>query len=515
MVDSPEETVKPGLLRALSSMIFNRFQFAQQAGMSFNGQRNMYDVLGYARVLTYAEYRARYTRGGIAKRIVEAYAKATWRGGVELFEDEDPKTDTEFEQQWQALEDRLNVWSTLQSVDILSGLSTYAVLLIGADGDLSQELPRGKGPDSLLYLTPFSGGGGPASSTTKTRTLSTGADATIREFETNTASPRFGDPLSYQLKRMDLASPEFQKPVHWSRIIHVAEGRLEDNVYGQPVLENCWNLLDDLDKVTGGGAEAFWLRANAGLNLNVEADAMLSPNEKKAINDTAEDYAHQMTRILQTRKVDVKQLGSQVANFAESAGAILQQIAGSKGIPMRILTGSEMGQLASGQDADNWNTQVWDRRTSYAGPRIVRALVDRLIEYGYLVTPEQYEVGWPVEEDLTELEKAELAVQLATTNKTQGSMVFPPNFIRDKCFDLEALTVAEDVPLVAPERVSATAPTPPEDEVKGVKNPALPAAKPTLVAASDVQKTLKALERAIEKNDLKAIGKLLDLEEAS
>src|ERR1019366_8703222 len=102
--------------------------------------------------------------------------------------------------------------------------------------------------------------------------------------------------------------------------------------------------LDDLDKCTGGGAEAFWLRANAGLHLDIDKDMAL-PQAKDtvaALKEQAEDYQNQQTRWLRTRGVTVSHLGSNVANFSGPADAILTQIAGTRKMPKRILTGSEM-----------------------------------------------------------------------------------------------------------------------------------------------------------------------------
>lgn len=547
----------------LVSVLLDRLRWFRQAGITFGGKRDTYDILGYQRLLSYTDYRARYLRDGIAKRIVEAYPNATWRGGVELFEDEDPEKDTPFEQDWKDLETKFNIWQRLQQVDILAGLSTYAVLLIGAPGtSLSEELPKGK-PGDLLYFTPFSGGGGPGGDG-RSRSAAFDADCSIAEFDIDAKSPRFGDVLSYQLKRTDIAAPMLDRSVHWTRVIHVAEGCLTDNVYGVPTLENVWNLLDDLAKVTGGGAEAFWLRANAGIHLDVDKDLAVAapkPGDKSELDNLkqqAEDYANQLTRMIRTRGVAVTQLGSDVANFGPSADAILKQIGGSKGIPTRILTGSEMGTLASEQDAANFDSQVQDRRTGYAGPCIVRRLVDRLIEYGYLTTPKQYEVGWPVEENLDETGKADLAAKLASVNQVYGATVFPDDFIRDKCFDLEALpetdpfenlteldraslaakmalvnkemgvTVFTDdeirkrsfgfeplspdqkVPIGAPERISVGAPPKlgsdgqpvPQD---GQALPVVPVAQPPRV----MQAQLRELEAAIENDDAATILKIV------
>src|SRR5205823_11932444 len=129
-----------------------------------------------------------------AKAVVEAYPNATWRGGVEVYEDEDPEKDTAFEQAWKEIEQRLGVWSVLQAVDILAGLSTYAVLLIGAAGepDLTKELPRN---GELLFLKPYSGGGGPGGrSRAQAQAQAFDASVSIQHFELDPQSPRFGEP---------------------------------------------------------------------------------------------------------------------------------------------------------------------------------------------------------------------------------------------------------------------------------------------------------------------------------
>lgn len=524
------ESIHDRKLRAAASVLIERLQFARQAGVTFNGMRDLYEILGYERAISTAQYRERYARGGIAGRIVDVFPKATWRGEMELVEDQDPENDTEFEKAWNALNTRLKITSVLQRGDVLSQLGYYSVLLIGAPGKFSDELPKGK-PEDLLYLTPFSGGGGPGIQTRFTGSRGDGnlnvafGDATIQSFDINVESPRFGLPETYQLRRTDVSSPELQVPVHWSRIIHIAEGCLDNEVYGSPRLERVYNLLDDLDKVTGGGAEAFWLRANQGLQLDVDKDMTLSADEKTALQTQADEYQHQIRRMLRTRGVTVNPLGSDVANFSNPADAILTQIAGSLAIPKRILTGSEMGELASSQDRDNWKDQVNGRQTGYAGPYIVRPLVDRLIKYNYLPTPvkgvESYEVRWPHIQTLTEQEKADgaakwasinsssnaivftedeirdkwyqlgpvegqediqpwravLAEKMATTNKTQGAVIFTDDEIRKTCYDWAPLTPEQKVPITAPERVSATAPTPAVD-AQGKPTPAKPTPAP-------------------------------------
>jgi hypothetical protein len=486
-------------------IILARAQFARQVGLTFNNARDLYKVLGYDRQLTTQQYRERYARGGIAGSAIDAYPDATWRGSMELVEDEDPKKDTEFEKAWKAFDTAHQVQAKFRRVDKLAGLSTYAVLLIGASGAMDTELPKSEGKGKgVLYLRPLLGGGGP--NNRQGTALAADADATIREYDLDSKSERFGKPKFYSLRMVGIAAPDMNVAIHWTRVHHIAEGCLEDDIFGLPRLERIWNLLDDLDKVIGGGAEAFWLRANQGLHLDVDKDMELKTATGSSdittvlasLKEQSELYKHQIDRWIRTKGVKVNTLGSDVADFTGPADAIVTQISGALRIPKRILTGSEMGELASSQDRDNWKDQINGRQEGYAGPYIVRPLVDRLIAYGYLPAPakgpSEYKVMWPHIQTLTEQEKVAGATGWATVNKTQGAVVFTDDEIRDKWAGYEPLPPEKKVPLTSPERVSANAPTPPDDVVGGKGVPA--AAAPGAAVVPGAGKFPRAAEQA-------------------
>lgn len=479
-----------GVLRALQNVLLERYKWARSAGLTFAGARDVWGTLGYPTTLTVSQYLDRYERGGIAARIVDAPVNATWRGDMWVEENDDPNTVTAFEQAWDDLDDQLHIKAMMERADRLSRLSNYAVLLIGAQDELDQELPKGK-PGQLLYVQAYLGAGGPTANNSS-RVVGDEADATILELDIDPKSERFGQPKTYRLKRVDVASPDLQKPVHWSRIVHVAENRLRDDVFGQPALERVWNYLEDLDKVVGGGSEAFWLRANQGMHLDIAKDMALDDVKGTVENlkEQAEAYKHQLTRWLRTRGVTATPLGSDVANFANPADMLLTLIAGATGIPKRILTGSEMGELASTQDRENFRDLVNGRQTGYAGPYIVRPLVDRLIEYGYLPKPKTYTVQWPHVEVLSETEKQDGAVKLATVNQTYGKVVITDAEIRDRMFGLKPLTPAE-IKAATPEPPAPSEP-PPQSEPKEEKDN-----EEQLIAAEDAE-LLRILEMAIE-----------------
>ena len=71
--------------------------------------------------------------------------------------------------------------------------------------------------------------------------------------------------------------------VHASRVIHVAEDILDDEVYGIPRLEPLYNYLDDLLKVVGGSAEMFWLDAKRRLVFSLRDEYTTSPEMEATI----------------------------------------------------------------------------------------------------------------------------------------------------------------------------------------------------------------------------------------
>jgi hypothetical protein len=405
-----------GILKMLESSLVSRAMLAAASGSAFGGKRNWNDALGYppSNVLKPSDYRERYDRDSMAGRVVDAFPDATWRGtGGEILENEDPENITTFEQAWMDLAKRLHVWSYFRRADVLAGLGRFAVVLIGAPGDLGSPLTR-VSADNIAFLSTFGE-----------------EDVDVKTWETDANNARFGFPLTYAFKRLTGDSKQVAKVVHWTRIIHVADGLLDDNVYGAPRLKRVWNDLDDLMKVKGGGSEAFWLRANQGIQFDIDKDLKPSPEDKEAMKTEIDEYVHNIRRILRTRGVTANTLGSDVADFSNNYNCVISNISAGCKVPQRILIGSERGELASTQDRDNWTERVQDRRDDYAGPLVVRQMVDRFIEIGALPKPEQYDVHWPAVNDLTDEQKVDIASKYADINQKAGETVVTANEIRD------------------------------------------------------------------------------------
>jgi hypothetical protein len=436
------------------SDLLERASIARRAGVTFQGERDLFEVLGYKRSLEPKDYRERYQRGGLAARVVEAYPKATWRGGLEIIEDEDPEIETSFETAWVELNERLGIWQAFQRADILAGLGPYSVILIGAEGNLTDPIER-LSPEGLLYLAPY----GPD-------------EAKIDKLVGDTADPRFGLPDIYKISRTLASNQRWEQAVHWSRVLHVVDGRLDDQVNGTPRLERVWNHLDDLDKVTGGGSEAFWLRVHQGFAVKIDKEVEMGATDVEALRTAAEEFAHQMRRTIAMKGAELEALGSDVANFANQVSSIVSLISGATGIPQRILLGSERGELASSQDKENWDERVQDRREDFAEPH-VREFINRLQRWGVLGEAE-WSIRWPEIEELNERERAEVAAIWSGLNSKASGPVVTPAEIRDRVLQLPELSEEEIAEWE--ERHQRPDIEPPDGEAGGVEPPEPPVA---------------------------------------
>lgn len=414
----------------LAADILDRVGYARRAGLTYDGKRDLYDALGYSTKLTAEALRGRYERGDVAARIVEAYPKETWEGGgPQLIEDQDPNVLTPWEEAWEEFAKRLMLWSTLKRADILAGLGAYSAVLLGAAGELSTPLPKLNGLDDVLYLAPY----GPD-------------EVAVSEWVGDSADSRFGLPQVYKLKRktssVAATGSNADRLVHWTRVLHVADNLLDDRVTGHPLLERVWNRLDDLDKVVGGGAEAFWQRVNAGTIFSVDKDVSLADDKLAALRSQAEEFAHGMRRTIAARGFEAKQLDSDVSTFGDQVSSIMSLVSGATGIPQRILLGSERGELASTQDAEAWTDRIAERRRDFGEPLIVQ-LLTRLAEHGAFELPEEYEIRWPEYEEMNAEQKATVATKWAKLNKDAGETVVTGAEIREHVLGLEPLDEAE------------------------------------------------------------------------
>ena len=68
-------------------------------------------------------------------------------------------------------------------------------------------------------------------------------------------------PVQYGGMFLDEKLGTSAETIHWQRILHLADNRIESNIYGEPRLTPVLNRVLDLHKILGVSAETFWLGA--------------------------------------------------------------------------------------------------------------------------------------------------------------------------------------------------------------------------------------------------------------
>lgn len=401
----------------------------------------MYDALGYKKVLDFNDYNDRYERGDIAARVIEVFPTYTWRGEPEVWESDDPDTWTPFEQQFYDFAERTNLWAQFSLADTLGGIGRYGVLYIGGPGaDVSTALTASS-LDEIEYVQPL---------TEKQARI----DQTA--LDKDPKSPSFGMPLFYTIST-DNVNAQMVRKVHASRCLHIITEPNGSLLYGMPRLQRVWNRFDDLDKVVGGGSEAFFQRAHRGYQFDVDPEVKVTDDDKATMTTAIDEFSHNLRRVLRTRGVTTTEFGSDVADFKDPMAAIVALISGATSIPQRLMLGSERGEQASTQDRDNWNDVVSERQRTIAHPRVVKPFVQRMIDIGALKEPSSFYTKWPDREEQTPSEQVDMATKAADINRKQGETVILGSEIRTVYLGLPPFTPAQEKEIAQMEADAAEA----------------------------------------------------------
>jgi hypothetical protein len=429
-------------MAAMTSALLTRMSWLSRAGLTHDGARDLYTVFGYQRDLRPTDLYMKYRRQDIARPIVEAPCDALWTRPPVV------NSDGEFNAAWEQLLKDHQIWSVINRLDYMTGYGRFAILVVGLDDGRKLSEPVRGGRHKIAYLQPYSEVG-----------------VKILSYEDNPSSPRFNLPVMYQVQVQETevgmagrqtgpARMSFE--VHWSRVVHVADGIVEDTVYGLPRLEPVYNLLTDLLKVAGSTAENYWLTANRGMQVDVDKEMDLTAEDADDLAGEIDEYYHNLRRFIKTRGVKITELGAKVSDPSMTINNILALISATTRMPQRILVGSEAGQLASEQDRANWAERVNERRQKYGEPGVLVPLITAFARIGVLPVPSFLQFLWPDAFILAPLEKAQTSAQKArSAANLLKVLVDKPDFLSIK----EARNIVglgDDVPVLEDAPIETT-----------------------------------------------------------
>ena len=379
------------------SELTNRLGIASKMGkQTYGGARDVFQALGYPNELNFRDYYyPRYKRQDIAKAVIDRPVKASWKGAIIVAENA-KDGETAFEKGWKELDAKFKLKTILQRADKLTGLGKYSIILFGMSDckkpeDYQKKVPNGA---KLVWLKPLSE-----------------ATAVIESFDQNVLSDRFGLPEFYNVTTTsgNKTNITLTIKVHYSRVLHLVEDILEDEVNGTPRLESVFNRLIDLEKLVGGDAEMFWRGARPGYTGTVSENYSMTPDALAALQTQIDEFEHHLRRVLVNEGVSYDALAQQIADPKNHVDVQIQMISAVTGIPKRILVGSERGELSSAQDKQEWISYVSARREEQNEPMILRPFIDKCIELKIIPSPaDKYYIVWDKLFSLSDKEKVDV-----------------------------------------------------------------------------------------------------------
>lgn len=390
---------------------------------SYEGQRDVWNALGYILEPTYQIYDKLYERGDIAATIINAMPDECWRLTPSVVEaGKKTLTETDFEKRWKELAEEYRFFHYLHRADRISGIGEFGVIWLGFDkGEPNEPLREGS---NITFLRPLA------------------RDCVeISKAERDVKSSRYGLPEMYSLTISDpvsgSASSSRALDVHHSRILHIAEDCKNNDIFGTPRLKTILNRLHSLEMLAGGSAEMFWRGAFPGMVFNIDPDVQKDNSSLTEAREHIDKFVHNLQRYMRLKGITVQSLSPEVANPRDHFDVQIALIAAAKGYPQRILVGSERGELASTQDESAWAKKLEGRRINYLEPFVLRKLVNKLIEVGSLPEPAGgYTVNWPDMREYSPKVKAETENLRATAlynyvRSPDAQAVMPPEmFLR-------------------------------------------------------------------------------------
>lgn len=399
--DKASETVSR-FIRANSVFDFYNSRNHPESGYNID---ELYASLGLPLDLFYSDYIQKYERQDIVSRIVRAPVLGSWRHQPSVYDEKE--NDTAFKRDYKALTEGLRFYFQLTKLDIQATLGRYSVLYIGFDDNTDPSIPA-TSASNVLYLAPIP----------ENR-------AAIQTFDEDTNSPRYGMPDSYTITINPEVTESITKSVDHSRVIHVAENTLDSEVYGIPYLKPIFNNLIGLETLSACSPVMYKSGARPGYIAQPEENSIVSDSLIADMKAQLDEYLKKMPRWMYLEGMKITPLPIQVVSPSDHVDVQLKLISAATRIPMRILTGSERGELASGQDERSWLSYLEERRLNVSEKIILRPVIDKLIGLGVLSEPVggEYEIEWPPLIVTSEKEQAEIAKLRAETFKIRGEAI--------------------------------------------------------------------------------------------
>ena len=419
-------SARRGLLNAAGRTLANMFP-----GYFGTHKHDHYSDFGYPDEVDFKLTFRAYTRTGLGRAAVDKTVGKVWQEAPWLQEfardDGDDTPETAVEKEIRERFAELRVWQVLAEADRRGLVGCYAGVILRLADDKTFEQPvdtvRG-GLKGLVEVIPAWEG-----------------QLTVSSYVTNQLDPDYGRPAMFQFSEASVDRSKSQPRnfnVHPDRvIIWSRDGTVDDRSF----LEPGYNDLISAEKIIGAGGEGFWKNAKSGLSLEIDKDAKISDMAQAMgveidqvvdrMDEQVESFNKGFDKTLLLQGITAKPMQVQRPSPEHFFAIALQSFAASIQMPLKILIGSQTGERASTEDAEEWAKTAMSRRADTVIPNIM-TFVRRLVRFNIL-RDKAWHLDWADLGDSTMSEKVALADKMADVNnkmKDTGEFIFTPEEMR-------------------------------------------------------------------------------------
>ena len=377
---------------------------------------------------TFNDFYNLYKRNGLARAVVQRPVQKTWQSFPWLLERQEPHEETTDERRIRQALDRLSFWQKLSQADEKSRVGEYGALILRiADSKNFDQPVQGVtgGLDALVELIPVYE-----------------EQLQVSEWDTDQQSTTYGQPLMYQFNESAVESDPGKSRsflVHPDRV-HIWSDT--GGVHGESALEACLNALLDYEKVRGAGGAGFWKNAKAApiftadeggvIATSAQANGMTVPEFLDEFDKQTDEYnrGFDTSLLLQAMKAQFPNIS--LPDPTPFLLGYIQEAASTIPIPTKILIGSQSGERASTEDANEWAETIKSRQEQETKPNAMR-LIRKLMDFRIFPRHDYYLDFGDITESSME-EKVARAEKMANINKAlmgTGEVAFTADEIRE------------------------------------------------------------------------------------
>ena len=431
--------------RHLLANVAQRSLQAMFPGYFFGAQKHNHAAdFGYPDQVSFELAFDAYCRNPLARAAVDKTVGKTWednpflqefqRDGTEGGDQGETKVEADIRQRFADL----RIWQHLAECDRRGLVGAYSGLILRFADSQPFKAPVTRVPGGLLGLVEVI----PAWE----------GQLTVNEWDTDETSDTYGQPKMFSFAESAVGQQKQPRTfmIHPDRVIVWSR---DGTLNGRSALEPGYNALLDMEKIRGGGGEGFWKNAKSGLSLEIDKDAKIESmaaamgvgvaDVVDKIDEQVEGFNKGFDKSLLLQGITAKPMQVTLPSPEHFFAIALQDFAASRSIPVKILVGSQTGERASTEDAQEWDKTCTSRRTDETIPNVM-SFVTRLVRFGTL--PERdWHLDWAPLGESSMSDKVGLADKMADVNvkmKDTGEFVFTPDEMRSVT-GMEPLTEAD------------------------------------------------------------------------